>query len=129
MSQAFPEAPQLEPLPDGRRWRVLKDFYFYGKSRVVKVPAGTVCDFASTPRWIWWLLPPWGKYGRAAIAHDHDYQEQGVTKEVADATFYEGMRSSGVGRVRAKVIFWSVALFGGRAWRSHQHRKKKDGEY
>lgn len=129
MSHAFPEEPQLEPLSDGRRWRILKDFRFVGKSENITVPAGFVCDFASTPRWLWWLLPPWGKYGRAAIVHDFAYREQFCTKEAADALFREGMRASGVGRTRATVMYFAVVMFGGKAWRANQGRKKKDGAY
>lgn len=124
MSAAFPDPPRLEALTDGRRWRVLQDFHFRGKDRSVTVPAGFVTDFASTPRWAWWLLPPWGKYGRAALVHDFCYSAQFTTKAEADAVFLEGMRLSGVGRLRARVMFLAVALFGGAAWRGHQKGRK-----
>lgn len=124
MSQAFPAPLLLEPLTDGRRWKVAADFLFHGEARVVLVPAGFVTDFASTPRATWWLLPPWGKYGRAALVHDFLYATQPCPKAEADAVFLEGMRLCGVGKTRRWVMFLAVLLFGRAAWRSHQHGRR-----
>ena len=134
MSKHFPAEPVLEPLPDGKRWRIVEDFHFHGKGGTITVPAGFLCDFASTPRWIWWLLPPWGRYGRAAIIHDRLYSTGEVTKEAADAIFLDGMRACGVGRMRSRVMWLAVALFGKKAWDGHRHGHKvpireKDGVY
>ena len=38
---------------------------------VIDVPAGFETDGASVPRWLWWLLPTWGSYSRAAAVHDY----------------------------------------------------------
>lgn len=50
---------------DARRWKLLEEFdYFIGavdSKESVNVPAGTVTDFASIPRPLWNILPPWGQ--------------------------------------------------------------------
>lgn len=37
---------------------------------VIVVPAGFVTDFASTPRALWSVIPPTGRYQLAAVVHD-----------------------------------------------------------
>jgi hypothetical protein len=66
----------------------------------VDVPVGYRTDLASTPWWIRWLLPPNGKYGKAAVIHDYlcttrQVMVNGVivyiTREQCDAIFFEAM--------------------------------------
>lgn len=63
----------------------------------VDVPVGYRTDLASTPWWIRWLLPPNGKYGKAAVIHDYlcatrQVMVNGVivyiTREQCDAIFF-----------------------------------------
>jgi len=55
-------------------WRVLAPFKFYFgeefSERHIYVPRGYLTDGASVPQAFWNLLPPWGVYGQAAVAHD-----------------------------------------------------------
>lgn len=55
-------------------WRVLSDFHYYfeyeGSPRTIYVPRGYLTDGASVPQAFWGLIPPWGTYGQAAVAHD-----------------------------------------------------------
>jgi len=51
------------------------------------VPAGFVTDFASTPRALWSVIPPTGRYQLAAVVHDFLYWDQGCTREQADTVF------------------------------------------
>lgn len=66
----------------------------------IRAPAGSVTDFASIPRALWWLLPPAGFYGPAAIIHDYMYRtgqtagghwRRSVTRREADAAFLRAM--------------------------------------
>lgn len=66
-------------------WRILHDFHFYlgekdDKQGWVSVPAGYLTDGASVPRLFWSLIPPWGKYGQAAIVHDIVCEYLSITK-------------------------------------------------
>lgn len=108
----FEDALDVTPLDDGRNWRVNAPFYYatdceltpartalvqtYLQRQVVgwriTIPAGFVTDFASTPRFMWRLLPPTGRYTRAATVHDLLYRTKGLcTRRQADDVLYEAM--------------------------------------
>lgn len=110
----------VSPMPDGRRWRLVFSFQYHlgteYSNDFISVPAGFVTDFASTPPPIWWLIPPWGKYGKAAIVHDYLYQTGQRTRLEADDIFKEAMTVLGVARWRIEVMYRAVRLFGWLAW-------------
>lgn len=68
-------------------WRILAPFKFYvgdeWSGEWVYVPAGYLTDGASVPRAFWSLIPPWGKYGQAAIVHDIVCEYLSITKDGA----------------------------------------------
>src|SRR5262245_11770367 len=74
--RAQPPAPiqpvPLTPFGDGNDSVLMTELsYRIGETtHVIVVPAGFVTDFASTPRAIWSVLPPTGRYQMAAIVHD-----------------------------------------------------------
>lgn len=84
----------------------------YPSDDVITVPAGTVTDLATTPRWIWSVLPPFGEYAKAAIVHDYLYQQAIGSKRYADEVFLEAMTVLGVPRWRRTVMYWAVRVFG-----------------
>jgi len=111
----------VSPLDDGRRWRLWREFTYhigteYSKD-FVHVATGFVTDFASVPSFLWWWLPSWGRYGKAAVLHDHIYQTHCKTRKEADDIFLEAMLVSGTKRWKAKIMFWGVRLFGFLAWK------------
>ena len=85
-----------------------------------EVPSGFQTDLASTPRILWWLIPPFGRYLVAAIVHDHDYRFQTVTRREADARFNRLMYWYGVPRWKRWAMWSAVRLFGWRAWSANQ---------
>ncbi|EJX4926719.1 DUF1353 domain-containing protein, partial [Salmonella enterica] len=60
----------------------------------------------------WILLPPDGKYAKAAIIHDYLYDNALRTKKEADLIFLDGMTVLGVPRWKRMVMFWAVRMFG-----------------
>jgi hypothetical protein len=71
-----------------------------GSGIMVSVPVGYRTDLASVPWWIRWLLPPNGKYGKAAVIHDFicsyrtvnmNGQNVYVTRKTGDLIFLEAM--------------------------------------
>lgn len=58
----------------GRRWVVEHPFDFevgeLGSGEIIRVPSGFESNLASTPRFMWWLLPPDGDYSQACVLHD-----------------------------------------------------------
>ncbi|EGQ5165988.1 DUF1353 domain-containing protein [Salmonella enterica] len=96
-------------------WRVYEPFAFYlsdDESDVIEVPAGFITDLASVPRVFWILLPPDGKYAKAAIIHDYLYDNALRTKKEADLIFLDGMTVLGVPKWKRTIMYWAVRLFG-----------------
>jgi hypothetical protein len=102
---------------DGRNW-VLTQELVYSSTVLgqVVVPAGFITDMASTPSALWCDLPPWGKYGPAAVVHDFLYASGIGTREQADNVLREAMQDLGVDWRRAELIFDGVRIGGQHAW-------------
>ena len=111
----------VSPLPDGERWKLVRSFSYHigGKysKEFIQVPAGFITDFASTPPHIWMIIPPWGKYGKAAVIHDYLYQTGLHTREEADYIFKEAMGVLGVSKLKIFLMYWAVRIFGGSAYK------------
>lgn len=128
MNARFLDTLDVSPLPDGQLWRLNKNFRFesdaYGA--LLTVPAGFVTDFASTPREVWTLYPPWGKYGPAAVIHDWAYRIQFTTRDVADEILREAMIVLGCDDLTVHNIYGAVRLFGRVAWSENARRLRDE---
>lgn len=81
-----------------------------GRSRI---PAGFTSDMATTPRLLWSLFPPCGKWTASAIAHDYDLN-QGMPRWYADDHFYRNLRRHDrVHPAVARLMYWAVRLYSG----------------
>ncbi len=116
--------PPLTPLEieyiDGRTYRVVEPFVYLVDGELIVVPSGFETDFASIPRPIWNLLPPTGKYGKAAVVHDYLYVMGGkipevpgrvFTKKEADRMFLDAMGDLDVPWYRF-LMYQAVRWFG-----------------
>jgi len=69
------------------------------------------------PKVFWSAFPPFDTYLPAAVLHDilcvqaHDDKCLYTSKEAADI-FYEAMRVCGVGRTKARTMYYAVRYFG-----------------
>ena len=141
MSSSFTTPLIVSPLPDGRKWRLVRPFSYHIGSKyskdIIWVPVDFVTDFASVPRILWAFLPYWGKYGKGAVLHDYLYQfirwmlEQPQYKPLfdhfyyakdnprkfADDIFYEAMLVGKTKPWKAKLMYRGVRLLGWLAWR------------
>jgi len=120
----------VSPLPDGRRWKLVNSFtYRIGSDtsqEKIVIHNGFITDFASVPQFLYWFLPPWGKYGKAAVLHDYLYKHHSVkisetrymafNRRKADEIFLEAMGVLGVKNWRKYPMFVAVRLFGGLSW-------------
>ncbi|EMZ2673947.1 DUF1353 domain-containing protein [Salmonella enterica] len=107
--------PAILEMLEHYRWCVYEPFEFYlsdDNSDVIEVPAGFVTDLASVPRIFWTILPPDGKYAKAAIIHDWMYDNALRTKKEADKIFLDGMTVLGVPKWKRTVMYWAVRWFG-----------------
>jgi hypothetical protein len=105
-------------------WQVTQAFrYYFGdktEATYVDVPVGYLSDGASVPRFLWWLLPPQGDYGQAAVLHDYlcehltqtkNGQTVAITRVQADDALRNAMRDLGVPSWKRNVMFIAVAVY------------------
>jgi hypothetical protein len=109
----FPLKLQVELQHDRSTWRLLSAFsYLDPDCGPIDVPAGFETDFASVPRLplTYALL---GAYGHAAaVLHDHIYTTGALPRLDADRVFRNALRSSGIARWRAWIM-WAGVRAGG----------------
>jgi hypothetical protein len=110
----------VSPLADGRTWYLREPLVYdvgqEGSGNRVEVPAQFLTDFTSVPRPFWWLFPPWGRYGNAAVVHDFCYWRHTGKRAEADAIFLEAMAVLGVGAITRHVLYLGVRLGGWWPW-------------
>jgi hypothetical protein len=113
----------VEPLDNGREWKLKEEFEYHvgteDSEEVIRVPAGFVTDFASVPRLIWSILPPWGKYGKAAVVHDFCYGTELYPRKRCDEIFLECMVVLQVSSWKRWSMYLAVRGFGWLVWRKH----------
>lgn len=109
----FPEQLQVELQTDRKTWRLLAPFsYLDPEQGRLTVPVDFATDFASVPRLpvVFELV---GAYGHAAaVLHDWLYRTATLPREQADRVFFNALRSSGIARWRAWLM-WSGVRIGG----------------
>ena len=100
------------------------------KQQNVQIPRGFVTDLASVPRPLWFLFPPWERYGPAAVLHDYLYScsDNEWSQRNADLAFRAVMKALGVLPFERTCIFLAVRLFGGSAKRAAQLRPRPNEE-
>lgn len=116
MTSSFVDELIITPTDSGMSWILKHEFRYhvgYYQSRdVITVPEGFETDFASIPRVFWRVLPPWGKYGKAAVVHDYLC----VTKErpsiETHKIFLEAMTVLEVPKWKRYIMYAGVACCG-----------------
>jgi len=92
----------------------------------VTVPRGFVTDLASTPRWLWSLLPPHGGLALASLPHDWGYAQGGkhglLPKPWWDALFRDLLAiTPDVPRWKAAIAYLGVRYGGKGGWVNGWH--------
>lgn len=116
----FLSQAHYEELPDGIHGKLTEDLvYALGEEKEnepwairVTIPKGFVTNFASTPRFLWSIFPPRGRYSRAAILHDFLYRNM-FDRFLADAMFRASMKELKVPWWRRVTMYYAVRLLGG----------------
>jgi len=95
-------------------YRLVSTLSFTNSKYVITVKPGVITDGASIPRFAWSLIgcPLSGKYVGSAIIHDALYDSQILSRQEADRIFYDMLLHNGVSKFIAKIIYYSVRLFG-----------------
>jgi hypothetical protein len=111
---------ELHVAPAGeRRWRLLAPLICDADDGCAYiVPPGFVTDFASTPRLLWWLIPPFGRHSAASALHDWLYAaDRGVTRRRADGLFREAMVALEVAAWKRNLMYVFVRIAGAGRWK------------
>lgn len=107
-------------------WEIHKALVYHGAWDAFVVPPDFRTDFASVPRLLWPLFPPYGwEHTRAAVLHDWLYVAQMVSRKDADGIFRRTMRELGMGRLRRWTMYLAVRAFGWLVW--HSDDQKREG--
>ncbi len=96
------------------QYQLLKHVIYLIDNEKYIVPAGFKTDFASIPKIFWSILPPDSDYTHAAVLHDYllIFKRDKLSKKKIDKLFYKQMRLDGVNIMKAKIIYYSVRIFG-----------------
>lgn len=95
-------------------WRLSEPLVYAGKTDLFTVPAEYFTDFATVPRFLHWLVSPYGVYTRAAIVHDwlltDEVPAKRVTSRDADGIFRRIMAELGVSWTKRWVMWAAVRV-------------------
>lgn len=101
---------------DDYKFKVIESFEYYvgnmDSDEVIIVPEGFITDFASIPRIFWSILPPHGRYAKAAVIHDYLYTNAIKNKKYADEVFKEAMKVLNVNDTVIFIMYKAVSWFG-----------------
>lgn len=102
-------------------WRILTSFsYKIDEECHVTVPEGYLTDGASVPKVFWNIIPPWGKYGQAAVVHDilceyltvvKNGRPERITRARCDEILNEAMYALGVPDATRMTIYGAVCAY------------------
>lgn len=96
----------------GRRMvQTLSTLVYTDEDGVISIPIGTATDWASVPRYLWWLFPVFDKSALAALLHDFLLTlvaQRKMSRRTADRKFREAMRMLGVSQWRRNALWLGV---------------------
>jgi len=117
----FLDPLEVRLLPDGRRRKLLIPLRYMG-DELITVPEGFITDYASVPRIFWNIIPPSGRYARAAVLHDYLYKELIYDRLKCDQILLEAMKALNVAPWKRQVMFLAVRAGG---WITYNRYKKE----
>lgn len=86
----------------------------------IVVPAGTICDGASIPRFAWTIIGhPFDEYLEDAVLHDFLYSKANTEfyRAEADLIFRETMWNRNIARPKILAMYCAVRAFGRRSFK------------
>ena len=93
-------------------WELLQPLtYITDANEVIIVPVGFRTDLATTPRILWWWIPPDWKYSKAAVLHDYLIVSGSIPWDDANVMFYHAMKDLGVRGIKDNVMYWAVCFW------------------
>lgn len=103
------EYPNIMLIPkDDLNFEVAEDCFVREFSIIVT--KGSINDLTSSPRWLWWLIPPHGCSKKASIVHDFLIRSGKYANAYAHGVFYVLLMKD-VKRWQAVLMFLAVVFF------------------
>ena len=113
-----------------RTWEVAREFRYYvgveNSDEVIRVPLGFITDFASVPRFAWFIIPPDGKYTQAAVLHDFLVKTKQYSRDKTNKIFLEAMEVLGVPKWKRLLMYWSVQAWTWLFWDKYASKTYDD---
>ena len=110
----------LRDVGDGRQFELVNEYRCSdSRNTLWTVPKRTVVNGASIPSYLWSIVGgPWeGKYRNASVIHDYFFDRKQYDSDSVHWVFYDAMITSGVDKVKAKVMYFAVLRFNP-AWKA-----------
>jgi len=97
--------------------------YITNAGDTIVIPKGFFTNLASTPKALWFILPPLDHYGKAAVVHDYLYRTANVeySRAEADLILKEACEVLKVKPWKIFTLYWGVRLFGWWSWNRHRN--------
>lgn len=102
-------------------WEVINNFVIDTPYGTFIVRKGFRTDLASTPRFLWWLIPPSGEYIEASVVHDFLYKKKIVNRETADKVFQYIMLKYKTRIYKIKLMYLGVRIFGSKHYKKNEN--------
>ncbi len=103
--------------PAGDLWRVNRAYQFQDlDGNRFTIEDGFKTDLGSTPRILWPLFPPFGRYTAAAAIHDWLYRGRPLSRIDVDRLFLRKMIEDRTRMFRAVLMYFAVRAFGWIHW-------------
>jgi hypothetical protein len=100
-----------------RMWITQEPLRFLHETRgLFEVPIGFWTDGASIPRALWALFPPFGRYAKAAVLHDHllfqlKTKQTALTRREIDGIFLDACLACSTNPFRARLFHAAVRAY------------------
>jgi len=83
--------PKSKEFP--RHWKVTKSMFIrLSDKRMLIIPAGTIWDGASVPKWLWWLFKPIDEGALGDLIHDQLWVNKETELKHFDFQIYEARK-------------------------------------
>lgn len=100
---------------EGHWFCLLEDLSYEDEDgSIYTAPAGTLTDFASIPRAVWWLWPRQGKHSAASVIHDRECSLKRLPSPKVHGIYRRALKACQCSTVTQWVHWTMVRLFGPR---------------
>ena len=103
----------------GKMWILQKEIvHTLHNGETITIPVGFETDLSSVPKFLWSVLPPYGKFLLAPLVHDYLYiVDQTRGRAFADKEMLIVSNATHKNKIDNYVRYWGVRAFGWIYWK------------